>query len=44
MTPDQFWGSTLAQLEALIPDQPGEDAEEGTADDLKALASMAGGW
>lgn len=41
MTPDAFWGSTLAQLHALIlPDAPTTPATTGTGGDLLALAEM----
>lgn len=38
MTADEFWGSTLAQLAALIP--PGPPLETGSGSDLLAMAAM----
>jgi hypothetical protein len=41
MTAAVFWGSTLAQLHALMPpDAPTASADTGTGDDLLALARM----
>lgn len=43
MTATEFWGSTLAQLAALIPPDPtAPAAAEGTSGDLLALAEMQG--
>lgn len=43
MTAAEFWGTTLAQLAALIPStSPAPAAAEGTSGDLLALAEMQG--
>ena len=42
MSAEEFWGSTLAQLAALIPPTPTAAAAQGSGDDLLALAGMQG--
>ncbi len=42
MSTDEFWGSTLAQLVALIAPDPAAVSAQGSGDDLLALAGMQG--
>lgn len=42
LTPEQFWSFTVAQLAALLPPTPeAAKPQQGTGDDLMALAAMA---